>query len=113
MEHQYHLWRKECLYGAQSGKKRRLFHESVFIPIDGWTLILKNGGKRSFSYKAEALIHLSRSGERICGTQSLKERKLLCESVFILIERWTLTLKMGQREAFLFKPKHQFIYLNG
>ena len=85
----------------------------VFIPIDGWTLILKNGGKRSFSYKAEALIHLSRSGERICGTQSLKERKLLCESVFILIERWTLTLKMGQREAFLFKPKHQFIYLNG
>ena len=79
----------------------------MFIPINGWTLILKNGRKWSFSYKTKASIHLSQRGEWICGTQSLKERRLLCEFVFIPIERWNLTLKMGQREAFLTKSKHQ------
>ena len=34
----------ECVYAAQSWKESRLLCESIFIPIDRWTLILKNGG---------------------------------------------------------------------
>ena len=37
-------------------KKRRLLHESVFIPIDKWTLVVKNGRKWSFSYETKASI---------------------------------------------------------
>ena len=45
-KHQYHLSQcGECIYGAQSLKKKRLFHESMFIPIDRQTFTLKNGGK--------------------------------------------------------------------
>ena len=36
------------------------------------------------------------------------ERRLLCKSVFIPIERWTLILKLIEREIFLMKPKHQY-----
>ena len=50
--------------------------------------------------------------EGICGVQSLKERRLLCESVFIPIERRSLILKMVEREVSLMKLKHQFIYPN-
>ena len=39
-------------------KKMRLLYESMFTPIDGQTLILKNGGKLSFSFETKALIHL-------------------------------------------------------
>ena len=58
-KHQYHLcqW-EECVYGAQSWKERRLSCESMIIPIDKWTLILKKGGKSSFSYEIKATIHL-------------------------------------------------------
>ena len=37
---------------------------------------------------------------------------MLCEPTFSLIGRWTLIPKMVQREVFLMKPKHQFIYRN-
>ena len=71
-------------------KKRILLRESVFITIDIWTLILKNGGKWGFSYETKASIHLSQWGEWIWGAQSLKESRLLCESMFIQIERQSL-----------------------
>ena len=51
--------------------------------------------------------NLSQLRECECGTQTWKERGLLCESMFIPIERRTLILKMAEREAFLMKPKHQ------
>ena len=53
--HQYHLsqW-GEWVYDSQSWKERRLLHESMFIQIDKWTLILKNGEKRSFSDETKA-----------------------------------------------------------
>ena len=62
-KHQDHLsqW-EECVYNAQSWIERRLLHESVFIPIDIWNLILKNGGKWSFSSKTKVLSHLSEWG---------------------------------------------------
>ena len=52
--------------------------------------------------------HLSQWGECVYGAQSLKERRLLMESVFIPIEKWTIILKMAKREVFLMKPKHQY-----
>ena len=35
----------------------------------------------------------------------IKKRRLLCESVFMPIERWTLILKVVEREVFVLKPK--------
>ena len=51
-KHQCHLseW-GEWVCDSQSWEERRLLHEFVFIQIDKWTLIVKNGGKRSFSYE--------------------------------------------------------------
>ena len=46
--------------------------------------------------------------EWICETQPLKERGLFCESAFIPIEKWTLFLKMVEREVSLMKPRHQY-----
>ena len=93
-KHQYHLsqW-GECIFGAPSWKKKIIMWNWV-IPINKWTLTLKNGGKWSFSYEAKASIHLSQWEEWICSAQSIKERRLLCKSVFILLERWTLILRM-------------------
>ena len=82
-----------------------MLYESMFIPIDKWSLILKNGGEWSFSYETQVSIHLSQCGEWIYGAQLLIEKRLQCESVFILIERWNLILKMVEREIFLIKPK--------
>ena len=41
-----------------------------------------------------------------------KKRRLLCESVFVQIDKRTLIQKMVEREVFLMKPMHQFIYPN-
>ena len=86
----------------------RLSHESIFIPINRWNLILKIGGRKSSSYGTQALIHLSKRGEWIYGAQLLKERSLLCESIFIPIEKWTLILKMVERNIFLMKLRLQY-----
>ena len=40
----------------------------------------------------------------------MKKKGLLCEYVFIPINRGTFVLKMVGRKVFLTKPKHQFIY---
>ena len=80
----------------------------MFIPIDRWTLILNNGRMWSFFYETKALIHLSQWGEWIYGTQLLKQRRLLCECMFIPTEKWTLIPKMGERDVSLLKPKHEY-----
>ena len=60
LKHQCHLfyW-GEKVYGAHSWKDKRLLCESIFVPINKWTLTLKNGMIRSFSYEPKASIHLS------------------------------------------------------
>ena len=68
----------------------------------------KNGRKRSFSYETKASIHLSQGGQWICGAQSVKERRLLSEPMFIQIERRILVLKMVKREVLAAKQKHQY-----
>ena len=72
----------------------------------------KNDRKRSFSSESKASILLSQREEWICRAQSLKERRLLCESVFVPTKRQTLIPKMVEREVFLMKHKHQIIYPN-
>ena len=51
-KHHYHLsqW-GECVYGAQSWKGRRLFHESMFTLIGRRTLILEMVGSKVFLMK--------------------------------------------------------------
>ena len=67
----------------------------------------RNGRKRNFSSETKASIHLSQRGEWSCGAQSIKESRLLCESMFIQIDRQIVILKMVEKEAFLMKPRHQ------
>ena len=56
-KNQCHLcqWVKQ-VYGVQSWKEKRLLHESLFVLIDRHSLILKNGGEKSFSYETKALM---------------------------------------------------------
>ena len=49
---------------------------------------------------------LSQQGECVYIAQSWKEKRLLCESMFIPIEKRTWILKIVKREVFLTKPKH-------
>ena len=65
-----------------------------------------------FLTKPRHQYHLSQWGECVYGAQSWNERRLLCESVFIPIEKQALILKMAEGEVFLMKPTHQFIYPN-
>ena len=92
---------------APSWKERRLLCESMFILIDERTLILKNGGKKSFSYETKASMSFIPIRRMSYGAKIWKGRRLLCESVFVPINKQTLTLKNMEREAFLMNPKHQ------
>ena len=102
----------ECVYGAQSPKKKRLLSESMFIPIDRWNLIIKNGGKWSFFIKPKRQCHLSQPGEWLYGAQSWKEKRLFYEFMFVPINKWTLILKMVERESFLWNQSINVIYPN-
>ena len=79
----------------------------MFIPIERRTSIPKMIEKEVFLMKSKHQNHLSQHGECIYSAQSRKERLLLCESMFIPIERRTLILKMAEKQVFLLKPKHQ------
>ena len=90
-----------------SWKERRLLYESVFVPIDKWTLTIKNSGKRSSSYRTKESMPFIPMSRMSLWHQSWKEKRLLCESMFVLIDRQTLIQKMVGKKAFLLKPKHQ------
>ena len=61
-----------------------------------------------FVMKPKHQYHLSQWGERVYGAQSWNEKILLCESVFITIERRTSNLKMVEIIVSPMKPKHQY-----
>ena len=63
--------------------------------------------KQVFLLKPKHQNHLSQLGECDYGAQSWRESRLLCESLFIPIQRQTSILKMVEREVFLMKPKPQ------
>ena len=64
--------------------------------------------REDFLLKPKHQCHLSQWGEWVYGAQSWKEGRLLCESVFVQIDKWTLSQKMMERKAFVLKPKHQY-----
>ena len=80
----------------------------MFILIERWTSILENIEGKVFPIKPRYKYHLSQWEECVYGAQSRKERRVLCESMFILIERRILILKIVEREVFPIKPKHQY-----
>ena len=80
----------------------------MFILIEKQTLILKNSGKWNFFFGTKASIHSFQWGEWIGGAQSLKEKRLLYESVFVQLDGWKLILKIVEKEVFLINPKHQY-----
>ena len=79
----------------------------MFIPIEIWTSILKKGKRKVFLARPKHQYHLSHGGECVYDAQSWKERRLLCESMFIPIERWTSILKIAEKEVLLLNPKQQ------
>ena len=98
----------EWIYGAQLLKEKRLLCESMFIPIEKCTIILKMVEREVFHMKTRHQYHLLQWGEWIYGAQSTTEKRLLSEPLFIQIERWTLVLKTVEREVFMVKPKRQY-----
>ena len=49
--------------------------------------------------------HLYQCGEWLYGTQSWKQWRLLCESIFVLINQRTLTLKNNWNKSFSYETK--------
>ena len=71
-----------------------------------------NGNKRCFCYETKASISLIQRGEYVYDAQSWKERRLLFESMFIPIERWTSILKMVIRDVLLWNQRINIINPN-
>ena len=71
-------------------KEKRLLYESVFVLSDTRTLIPKKIERKAFLMEPKHQCHLSQQGEGVYGSSSLKEMRLLHESMFIPIDRWTL-----------------------
>ena len=98
--------RRMCLW-CQSWKERIILCESMFSLIEWRTLSLKLEERGDFLLKPKRQNHLSQQWGCVYSTQSRKERRLLCESMFIPFERRTSIPKRVKREVFLMKPKHQ------
>ena len=110
-KYQCHLsqW-EELVYGSKSWKERRLLCESMFIQIDKGTLILKNGGKRSFLYKTKELMSFIPMRRMSLWFPIMKRKEII---MWIRVSpNSKMILKTVGGKAFLMKPKHQFIYLS-
>ena len=106
---QYHLsQRGECVYDAQSWKKGGYYVNPCLSQLKD-NFNSKNGSKRSFLIKLKHQYHWSQQGECVYDGQSWKGRWLLCESMFITIERRTSILKMVIIKVFLIKLKQQYL----
>ena len=67
--------------------------------------------REAFLMKSKHQCHLSQYRERVYGAQSWKEKRLLCESLFVLIDRWTLILKNCGNKSFLNETKESMSYI--
>ena len=109
LKHQCHLSQLvERAYNTQSWKEIRLLPEFLFIPIDKWTLILKNYGKWGFSYESKASISFIPMSRMSLWYLIMKRKEIIMWIHLYPIDRWTQILKMVEREAFLMKPKHRY-----
>ena len=68
--------------------------------------------RETFLVKPKHQCHLSQCGKWVYSAQLGKERKLLCKSIFVAIDKWTLALKMMEKEAFLMKSSINVNYPN-
>ena len=66
------------------------------------------GEKEVFLMEPNLEYNLTQWEECVYGAQLLKEKRLLCESMFILVEGWILILKIVKKEVFLVKPNHLY-----
>ena len=98
--------RRMCLWYPIMKRKEIIMWIHVY-PSWKMNFNSKNGRKTRFSYESKHRNHLSQWGEYVYGAQSWKERRLLCKSMFITIERRTSILKMVEREVFPSNPKQQ------
>ena len=86
----------------------RLLCESLSIPIERWSSILKMLEIKVFLMKPKHQYHLPQWGQCVYHAQSRNKKRLLYKSVFVQTELCTLILKMVERDVFLMKPKHQY-----
>ena len=77
----------------------------MFVLIDRWTLILKNRGKKSFVYETKALTLFILMRKISLWFPIMKKKRLLCETVFIPIDKWILILKNGGKKRFSHETK--------
>ena len=61
--------------------------------------------RKAFFMKPKRQCHLCQRGEWVCGAQSWKKKKLLCESMFVRIDKRILTLKNGGKRSFSYETK--------
>ena len=61
--------------------------------------------REAFLMKPKQQCHLSKWVERVYAAQSWKERRLLCESIFILTDKRTMILKNIGKKSFLDETK--------
>ena len=67
--------------------------------------------RRAFFMQQKRQGDLSQWGEWVCGYQPWKERRLLCESIFVPINKWTLTLKNNEKRSFCYETKASMSFI--
>ena len=68
----------------------------------------KMAWREVFLMRLEHQYHLSRWEKCVYDAQTWKEKRLLCEFMFFLIDEWTLIVKTVGSEVFLMTPKHLY-----
>ena len=91
-------------------KKKRLVRESMFIPIDRWTLILKNGRTKSFSYEIKALMSFIPIRETCLWCPIIKRKEIIMWIYIVLFEKWNLILK-NDKNNFTYKAKASMSFI--
>ena len=94
--------RRMCVW-CPTMKRKEIITYIKFVPIERWTSILRKMiEKKTFLMKPKHHYHLSQWGECVYNAQSRMKRRLLHVSMFVLIDRQTLTLgKRWKEKIFL------------
>ena len=80
----------------------------MFVPIDSWTFILrKMVEEKAFLMKPKHQFIYPNEENEFMVPNHEKKRRLLCESMFIPIDRQALSLKDGGIRSFSFEAKHR------
>ena len=67
--------------------------------------------REAFPMKLKQQCHLSQQEKWLYCAQSRKESILLCESIFVLIDKWTLTLKNDGKRSFSYETKASMSFI--